>query len=184
MPFFSSLKRLLIGKPIATSQAHHQRIGLFFGLALLASDNISVVAYATEEILHMLALSGIDGVKFLMGIALAIVTLVVIILFSYSRTIAHYPQGGGDYRVASDNINSFAGRIAGAALLLDYTLTVAVSVSAGVLAIVSAFPAAQPYMMPLNILAILVLTLINLRGTKESGVVFAIPTYTFVVLVF
>ena len=184
MPFFSALKRLLIGKPIATSQAHHQRIGLFFGLALLASDNISVVAYATEEILHMLALGGQDGVKYLMGIAIAIVTLVIIILFSYSRTIAHYPKGGGDYRVASDNINSFVGRIAGAALLLDYTLTVAVSVSAGVLAIVSAFPAAQPYMMPLNMLAILMLTIVNLRGTKESGVVFAIPTYTFVVLVF
>ena len=184
MPFLSALKRLLIGKPIATSQAHHQRIGLFFGLALLASDNISVVAYATEEILHMLALGGVEGVKYLVGIAIAIVTLVIIILFSYSRTIAHYPQGGGDYRVASDNINSFAGRIAGAALLLDYTLTVAVSVSAGVLAIVSAFPEAQPYMMQLNILAILMLTIVNLRGTKESGVVFAIPTYAFVVFVF
>jgi amino acid transporter len=184
MPFLSALKRLLIGKPIATSQAHHQRIGLFFGLALLASDNISVVAYATEEILHMLALGGVEGVKYLVGIAIAIVTLVIIILFSYSRTIAHYPQGGGDYRVASDNINSFAGRIAGAALLLDYTLTVAVSVSAGVLAIVSAFPEAQPYMMQLNILAILMLTIVNLRGTKESGVVFAIPTYAFVLFVF
>jgi amino acid transporter len=184
MPFFSALKRLLIGKPIATSQAHHQRIGLFFGLALLASDNISVVAYATEEILHMLALGGVEGVKYLVGIAIAIVTLVIIILFSYSRTIAHYPQGGGDYRVASDNINSFAGRIAGAALLLDYTLTVAVSVSAGVLAIVSAFPEAQPYMMQLNILAILMLTIVNLRGTKESGVVFAIPTYAFILFVF
>jgi amino acid transporter len=184
MSFLSSLKRLLIGAPIATSQAHHQRIGLFLGLALLASDNISVVAYATEEILHMLALGGLDGVKYLMGIAIAIVTLVVIILFSYSRTIAHYPQGGGDYRVASDNISSVAGRIAGAALLLDYTLTVAVSVSAGVLAIISAFPAAQPYILQINIAAILLLTMVNLRGTKESGVVFAIPTYTFVALVF
>lgn len=183
MPIFSALKRLLIGKPIATSQAHHQRIGLFLGLALLASDNISVVAYATEEILHMLALSGPEKLYYVMGIALAIVTLVIIILFSYSRTIAHYPQGGGDYRVASDNIGSGVGRVAGAALLLDYTLTVAVSVSAGVLAIVSAFPAAQPYMLPMNFAAILLLTVINLRGTKESGSVFAIPTYTFVALV-
>ncbi|MEO7453430.1 MAG: APC family permease [Fimbriimonadales bacterium] len=183
MPFLSSLKRMLIGAPIATSQAHHQKIGLFLGLALLASDNISVVAYATEEIMHMLALGGMEGIQYLMGIAIAIVTLVVIIIFSYSRTVAHYPEGGGDYRVASDIISSVAGRIAGAALLLDYTLTVAVSVSAGVLAIISAFPAAQPFILQLNIASILLLTLVNLRGTKESGAVFAIPTYTFVALV-
>jgi amino acid transporter len=110
--------------------------------------------------------------------------LIVIILFSYSRTVTHYPEGGGDYRVASDNLNSIAGRIAGASLLLDYTLTVAVSVSAGVLAIVSAFPSLQPYLVQMNVSAILLISLVNLRGTKESGVVFAIPTYAFVGLMF
>ena len=184
MPFFSSLKRLLIGAPIATSQAQHQKIGIFLGLALLASDNISVVAYATEEILHMLALAGPLGIPYALWIAFAIVALIIIILFSYSRTVTHYPDGGGDYRVASDNLNSVAGRIAGAALLLDYTLTVAVSVSAGVLAIISAFPAMQEYIIHINIASILLLTLVNLRGTKESGTVFAIPTYTFVALMF
>ncbi|MCW5945859.1 MAG: amino acid permease [Fimbriimonadales bacterium] len=184
MPIFTAIKRLLIGAPIATAAAHHQRIGVFFGLALLASDNISVVAYASEEILHMLALGGHDKIPYAIGISFAIVALIVIILFSYSRTIMAYPQGGGDYRVASDNISSVAGRTAGAALLLDYTLTVAVSVSAGVLAIVSAFPQTQPYIMHMNVAAIALLTIVNLRGTKESGVVFAIPTYTFVALMF
>src|SRR5688572_9784514 len=184
MPFFSSLKRLLIGAPIATSQAQHQKIGIFLGLALLASDNISVVAYATEEILHMLALAGPLGIPYALWISFAIVALIIIILFSYSRTVTHYPEGGGDYRVASDNLNSVAGRVAGAALLLDYTLTVAVSVSAGVLAIVSAFPATQPFIIHMNLIAILLVTMVNLRGTKESGVVFAIPTYTFVALMF
>lgn len=184
MPFFSAIKRLLIGAPIATSQAHHQRIGIFLGLALLASDNISVVAYATEEILHMLALAGPLGIPYAIWIALAIVALIIVILFSYSRTVTHYPDGGGDYRVASDNLSSMAGRIAGAALLLDYTLTVAVSVSAGVLAIVSAFPILQEYIIHMNLASVLLITLVNLRGTKESGVVFAIPTYTFVALMF
>ena len=184
MPFFSTIKRLLIGAPIATSQAHHQKIGIFLGLALLASDNISVVAYATEEILHMLALAGPMGIPYAIWIAIAIVCLIVIILFSYSRTVTHYPEGGGDYRVASDNLNSIAGRIAGASLLLDYTLTVAVSVSAGVLAIVSAFPSLQPFLVQMNVSAILLISLVNLRGTKESGVVFAIPTYAFVGLMF
>ncbi len=184
MPIFSALKRLLIGAPIATAAAQHQRLGVFFGLALLASDNISVVAYASEEILHMLALGGPEKIQYAIGISFAIVALILIILFSYSRTILAYPQGGGDYRVASDNISSVAGRTAGAALLLDYTLTVAVSVSAGILAIVSAFPATQPYILHMNVGAIAFLTVVNLRGTKESGFVFAIPTYTFAALMF
>lgn len=184
MPLFSAIKRLLIGAPIRTAHAHFQRLGVFLGLALLASDNISVVAYATEEILHMLALGGADKIQYAIPISFAIVTLIIIILFSYSRTIMYYPQGGGDYRVASDNLSPMAGKVAGAALLLDYTLTVAVSVSAGVLAIVSAFPQTQPYILHMNVVAISILTIVNLRGTRESGIVFAIPTYTFVGLMF
>jgi amino acid transporter len=176
------LKRWLIGRPIATRLAHHERLVVFFGLALLASDNISVIAYATEEIMHMLGLAGPEALSYVLPLAWATLALVIIVLFSYSRTIANYPQGGGDYRVATDNIGPLAGKIAGAALLIDYTLTVAVSVSAGVLAIVSAVPGLQPYIVHMGLSAIVVLALVNLRGTRESGLVFAIPTYAFVLL--
>jgi len=182
MPFLSSVKRFLFGAPIATSQAHHQKIGIFLALALLASDAISSSAYATEEVLHILALAGSAAIPYAIWIAVAIVLLIGVIVFSYTRTVAHYPEGGGDYRVASDNLSSVAGRIAGAALFMDYTLTVAVSVSAGILAIVSAFPAAQPFILEMNLGAILLLTVMSLRGTKESGAVFAVPTYSFVLL--
>jgi len=182
MPILSQIKRLIVGAPIATSRAHYERLGLFLGLALLASDNISSVAYATEEILVMLSRAGEIALAYGIYIGIAIVLLVTIVLFSYSRTIINYPRGGGDYRVASDNLNSFFGRIAGAALMLDYTLTVAVSVSAGVLAIVSAFPAAQPYTVQFGLFAIMILTIVNLRGTRESGITFAIPIYSFVFL--
>lgn len=180
MSLLKILKRFILGAPIATSRAHHERLIVFFGLALLASDNISVIAYATEEILHMLALAGEYALRYAMGIAVAIVLLVIIVLFSYSRTVHAYPQGGGDYRVASDNLHPLAGRIAGAALMLDYTLTVAVSVSAGVLAIVSAVPSVQEYAVHLGLVAVFLLTIVNLRGTRESGIIFAIPTYSFV----
>lgn len=180
MSLFSQVKRIIFGAPIATSRAHFERLGVFFGLALLASDNISVIAYATEEILVTLSKAGEFALGYALHIGIAIVILVIIVLFSYSRTILNYPQGGGDYRVASDNLNPFLGRIAGAALMLDYTLTVAVSVSAGVLAIVSAFPAVQPHTVTLGITAVTILTIVNMRGTKESGFVFAIPTYSFV----
>jgi amino acid transporter len=176
------LKRWLIGRPIATRFAHHERLVVFFGLALLASDNISIIAYATEEIMHMLAAAGPDALRYVVPIAVATLALVIVVLFSYSRTVAAYPEGGGDYRVASDNLSSLAGRIAGASLLIDYTLTVSVSVSAGVLAIVSAFPSLHGYMVPMGVGAILLLAVVNLRGTKESGIVFAGPTYTFVLL--
>lgn len=182
MSLYSQFKRIVFGAPIATSRAHFERLGVFFGLALLASDNISVIAYATEEILVMLSRAGEAFLGHAIYIAIAIVILVLIVLFSYSRTILNYPQGGGDYRVASDNLNPLFGRIAGAALMLDYTLTVAVSVSAGVLAIVSAFPVVQPYTVQLGLIAILILTFVNMRGTKESGLIFAIPTYSFVFL--
>ena len=176
------MKRWLIGRPIATRFAHHERLPVFFGLALLASDNISVIAYATEEIMHMLGLAGPDALGVVVPIALATLALVIIVLFSYSRTIVNYPQGGGDYRVASENLSPLAGKIAGAALLIDYTLTVAVSISAGILAIVSAAPGLQPYVVHMGLGAIVLLAMVNLRGTRESGLVFAVPTYSFVLL--
>lgn len=181
---FAALKRLLLGAPIATSRAHHERLPILFALPLFASDNISSVAYATEEILRMLALAGTAYLNYVIWISLAIVALVVVVVFSYTRTVHAYPEGGGDYRVASDNLGSGFGRVAGAALLIDYTLTVAVSVSSGVLAIVSAFPATQPYIIHMNLAAIATVAYVNLRGMRESGTVFAIPTYSFVLFMF
>jgi amino acid transporter len=141
------------------------------------------MAYATEEILLVLVLAGTVAVPAVTGISIAIAALVGIVIFSYVRTIYAYPMGGGGYRVSSDNLGSKAGRVAGGALLIDYVLTVAVSVSSGVLAIVSAFPVLTPYMVHLGIVATLLVAWINLRGTRESGVVFAIPTYTFIILI-
>ena len=183
MSFFSRLKRFLLGRPIHRKHAHHERLAVIFGLALLASDNISIIAYATEEMQHMLGEAGNAALGRTMTLALFIMALVLIVLFSYSRTVQAYPEGGGDYKVASENLHPFLGRIAGASLLIDYTLTVAVSVTAGVLAIVSAFPETQPYMVQMGLGSIALLTVVNLRGTKESGMVFAVPTYSFVVLI-
>ena len=183
MSTLGRIKHILFGRPIHSKLAHHERLLVFFGLALLASDNISIIAYATEEMQHMLGQAGDTALRLAFPLGVAIIVLVMIVLFSYSRTVHAYPQGGGDYKVASENLSPLSGLIAGASLLIDYTLTVAVSVSAGVLAIVSAFPATQPYAVQLGLVAILALTMVNLRGTRESGIVFAIPTYTFVVLV-
>ncbi|HET6644122.1 MAG TPA: APC family permease [Fimbriimonadales bacterium] len=180
---FGLIKRILFGAPIATSRAHHERLSRFFGLPVFASDAISSMAYATEEILLVLVLAGTVAVPAVTGISIAIAALVGIVIFSYVRTIYAYPMGGGGYRVSSDNLGSKAGRVAGGALLIDYVLTVAVSVSSGVLAIVSAFPVLTPYMVHLGIVATLLVAWINLRGTRESGVVFAIPTYTFIILI-
>lgn len=141
------------------------------------------MAYATEEILLVLVLAGTVAVPAVTGISIAIAVLVGIVIFSYVRTIYAYPMGGGGYRVSSDNLGSKAGRVAGGALLIDYVLTVAVSVSSGVLAIVSAFPVLTPYIVHFGIVATLLVAWINLRGTRESGIVFAIPTYTFIILI-
>ncbi len=183
MRFFSALKRLIFGAPIASSRAHHERLPKIFGLPVFASDAISSVAYATEEILLVLLLAGTGAIVDVVYISIAIGILVGIVVFSYVRTIYAYPNGGGGYRVSSDNLGSKAGRIAGAALLIDYVLTVAVSVSSGVLAIVSAFPELIPYTVPLGLVAIALMAFVNLRGTKESGLVFAVPTYAFVALI-
>lgn len=182
MPVLTTIKRILLGAPIATRHAHRERLPKFFALPLFASDNISSVAYASEEILLMLILAGSASLKYGIWVALAVVLLVAIVVASYTRTIYAYPQGGGDYRVASDNLSPMAGRVVGAALMVDYTLTVAVSVSSGVLAIVSAWPALHDYIVQMGVGAVLLLTYVNLRGLRESGVVFSFPTYSFVVL--
>lgn len=176
-----SLSNFLFGKPIATRDLEHQKVNRIVGLAVFASDALSSTAYATEEILFILALAGTSsavlGISIPLSIAIAILLLVVTI--SYRQTIYAYPNGGGAYIVARDNLGEVAAQIAGAALLTDYILTVAVSISSGVAQIVSAFPTLLPFRVEMALLVILVMTVINLRGVKESGAVFAVPTYFF-----
>lgn len=184
MTFYTRLKRLLVGKPIHTKHAHHERLPWYFALAVFASDALSSVAYAPEEIMRVLAHTSTEYLYLTLPIALGIAALLVIVVSSYYQTIRAYPQGGGSYRVASDNLGSIAGRIAGASLLIGYVLTVAVSISSGVLAIVSMVPATKPYVIELGVGAVAFVGLMNLRGAKESGVLFSIPTYSFVLLLF
>jgi amino acid transporter len=179
-----SLRRLLIGSPLATSRLTHERLGPLIGLAVFASDALSSVAYATEEILLALVLAGSAGLHFTIPIGAAIGVLILIVATSYRQTIMQYPDGGGAYIVAYDNLGVTPGLIAGAALLIDYVLTVAVSVTAGVAAVISAFPALAALRIEMIIVVIMFIALINLRGVRESGLFFAIPTYVFIVSLF
>src|SRR5512147_2033007 len=169
--------RLLIGRPLETKDLPHQAISNKVGLAVFASDALSSAAYATEEILIILSLAGggaaILGVS--IPIAIAIAVLLVIVTISYRQTILAYPNGGGAYIVARDNLGEVPAQIAGAALLTDYILTVAVSISSGVAQIASAIPALQPYRVPMAVIVIFLIMVVNLRGVKESGRIFAIP---------
>jgi amino acid transporter len=179
-----SLKRLLVGKPIPSHLAHHERLSRVTGLAVLASDALSSVAYATDFVLATLLVAGVGAFSYAVPISLVISTLLAVVAFSYRQTIYAYPRGGGAYIVAKENISQSAGLVAAASLLVDYTLTVAVSISAGVLAITSAFPALDEYRVSLCLGFLAVLTLGNLRGIRESGRIFAVPTYFFVCAIF
>lgn len=174
----------LIGRPLATADAPHQTIGKLVGLAVFASDALSSTAYATQEILMVLALAGSGAFHFSTSIALVITALMVIVTISYEQTIHAYPGGGGAYIVARDNLGEVPAQTAGAALLTDYILTVAVSISSGVAQITSAFPALYPYRVEMAVGFVLFIMLVNLRGVKESGMTFAIPTYYFVATMF
>jgi len=176
-----SLKRFLVGKPIPSSLAHHERLSRVTGLAVLSSDALSSVAYATDFILATLVVAGIGSFVYAVPISLVIATLLGIVAFSYRQTIHAYPTGGGAYIVAKENIGQTAGLVAAASLLVDYTLTVAVSISAGVLAITSAFPRLDVYRVEMCLAFLAILTVGNLRGIRESGRIFAVPTYVFVV---
>jgi amino acid transporter len=169
-----------VGTPIATAQAHHERLGRVTGLAVFASDNLSSVAYATEEILRVLLLAGVGALAFSVPIGLCIGAVIAIVILSYRQNIAAYPQGASDYLVAKDNLGVFPGLTAGAALLIDYTLTVAVSVSAGVAALTSAVPLLYPYRVGLGIGLVVIIAVANLRGLRESGRVFAVWSYLFI----
>ncbi len=174
--------RHLIGDPLPSEAASHQTIGKRIGLAVFASDALSSTAYATQEILVVLAAVGLMGLKFAFPISIAIVILLAIVTISYQQTIHAYPNGGGAYIVARDNLGELPAQIAGAALLTDYILTVAVSISSGVAQLSSAIPALHPYRVWIAVVMVLSIMLINLRGVKESGKTFAIPTYFFLAM--
>jgi amino acid transporter len=174
-------KRTLIGKPISSAQEIHERLTKVKGLAVFAADNISSSAYATEEIMRVLVLAGAGALALTMPLTIGIVVLLAIVATSYQQTIRAYPNGGGSYIVASDNLGVVPGLIAGAALLIDYVLTVAVSISAGIAAVTSAFPLVAPERVLLCVVAIALLTLGNLRGIRESGTLFAAPLYLYLV---
>jgi amino acid transporter len=176
------LRRALIGIPLPSAGILHERLSKVQALAVFSSDALSSVAYATEEILLVLVVAGTVALDLSLPIALAIVTLLAIVSSSYYQTIHGYPSGGGAYIVAHDNLGVWPGLIAAAALLIDYVLTVAVSITAGVAAFTSAFPALIPFRVEFCLLAIVLIAWANLRGVRESGTLFAIPTYGFVIV--
>lgn len=179
-----SLSHWLIGRPLSTADAPHQTIGKRVGLAVFASDALSSTAYATQEILGILSVAGTLAVSYVFPISIAIVVLLLIVTISYEQTIHAYPGGGGAYIVSRDNLGESYAQVAGSALLMDYILTVAVSISSGVAQIVSAYPSLDDYRIQIAIAAVFLIMLINLRGVKESGTAFAVPTYFFVVMMF
>jgi amino acid transporter len=175
------LKQLFVGTPIPTAQQRHERLGKATALAVFASDALSSVAYATEEILLVLVLAGTAALSYSLPIAIGIAILIAIVVTSYRQTIAAYPRGGGAYIVTKDNLGTYPSLVAGAALLTDYVLTVAVSVAAGVAAVTSAVPALFPLRVWLCVLGVGMIAVANLRGIRESGQLFAAPTYLFIV---
>ncbi|MCB0064329.1 MAG: amino acid permease, partial [Caldilineaceae bacterium] len=177
---YVDIKRALIGAPFPTSAEMHERLDKVRALAVFASDPISSNAYATEAIMSVLILLGSGALALTLPLAIGIALLILMVIFSYTQTILHYPEGGGAYTVAKDNLGTLPSLFAAGALLTDYVLTVSVSVSAGIRALTSAFPFLFDYRMGLALLAIVLLTWINLRGVRESGTIFAVPTYAFV----
>ncbi len=178
-----SWRTWLIGRPLQTADAPHQTIRKLVGLPVFASDALSSTAYATQEILFILAGAGTAAFIYAFPISIVIVGLLAIVTLSYEQIIHAYPGGGGAYIVARDNLGELPAQLAGAALLTDYILTVAVSVSSGVAQVTSAFPVLYPYRVGIAVAVVLVVMLINLRGVRESGVVFAIPSYFFLVMI-
>lgn len=175
-------RTVLVGKPLPTDAAPHQTVGKFIGLAVFASDALSSSAYATQEILHILAAAGTSAMANVLPISMAIVVLLAIVSLSYEQTIHAYPNGGGSYIVARDNLGRLPSQIAGASLWTDYILTVAVSISSGVAQLTYAFPSLLEYRAYIAMGLVVLITMVNLRGVKESGAAFALPTYFFVAM--
>ncbi|MEA5416167.1 APC family permease [Synechococcus sp. BA-132 BA5] len=179
MPRLDTLRRRLIGSPLPTSAHHGERYSNAEALAILSSDALSSVAYATQEIVLVLGMGGVAALPFTLPITGLIVALMLVVASSYRQTIKAYPQGGGSYRVSQQNLGQTAGLVAGASLSIDYVLTVAVSVAAGIAALTSYFPVLDPERVPLCLLAVLLVMLANLRGVSSSARFLSLPTYLF-----
>ncbi len=175
-----SWKTMLIGRPLESTREKHERLGTAMGLAVFSSDALSSVAYATEEMLLPLVLGGIALTRFSLPVALAIALLIAVVAISYMQTIRAYPTGGGAYIVAHENLGEGFGLTAGAALMIDYVMTVTVSISAGVAALTSAFPELLPYTVQICLAALALIGMVNLRGVRESGFLFSIPVFFFI----
>ncbi len=178
--FWRGFKRVVVGTPLASSAVGEQKIPKFKALAVFSSDMLSSSAYATEEILLILILAGTGALSWSIPISLAIAVLVGIVALSYSQVVRGYPGGGGSYAVAKENLGTLPGVVAGSSLVVDYTLTVAVSTAAGVAAIISAVPSLHSVRIELAVASVLIITIANLRGLRESGTYFAIPAYLFI----
>ncbi len=177
------VKNLLVGRPLPSERLEHERLSKKTALAVLSSDAISSVAYATDQILFVVGgAMGLAAINYVLPISAVIVGLLVLVALSYRQTIFAYPGGGGSYTVAKDNLGVGTGLVAAAALLTDYILTVAVSISSGVAAITSAYPALLQHTVLLCIVSIVLLTVVNLRGVRESGIAFSLPTYAFILV--
>ncbi len=179
-----NVSSMLIGRALQTADAPHQTIGKLVGLAVFSSDALSSVAYGPQEMLVVLAVAGSSAFGVALPITLAIIGLLAILTFSYEQTIHAYPGGGGAYIVSRDNLGEIPAQVAGAALLTDYILTVAVSVSSGVAQVVSAYPSLDAFKVWIAVGLVLLVMLINLRGVKESGIAFAIPSYFFLIMMY
>ncbi len=178
--WYRELKGILVGRPLPTVAEKHERLNKIRALAVFSSDAISSSAYATEEILIVVVTAGVIGLQFALPVAFAIAALLAIVAFSYRQTVHAYPHGGGSYTVSKENLGTQAGLIGASALLIDYVLTVAVSIAAGTAALTSAFESLHAYRVPIAIAFIVIITVLNLRGVRESGTIFAIPTYLFI----
>lgn len=179
MALTGTIQNLLFGRPLATSEERAEHIGPIAGIPVFGLDALSSAAYGPEAALTLLLPLGLLGVHYIVPVSVAIVVLLFIVFFSYRQTIDAYPKGGGSYTVASQNLGEGAGLLAAAALMIDYTLTAAVGISAGVGALISAVPSLQPHTLQLCLGVLVILTLVNMRGVHDTGVVFMIPTYLF-----
>lgn len=174
------ISHVVFGQPLATSEESLQRVSKLKALPILASDNISSSAYATEAMTRILAIAGVGALSLTLPITFSLIAILLIVVLSYSQVIRAYPTGGGSYTAARENLGTVPGLIAAASLLIDYVLTVAVSIAAGVQALTSVAPQLYPFRVQIGLLVILVLVIAHLRGVKETGTIFSIPTYCYV----
>jgi amino acid transporter len=180
---YSTTKRLLVGQPLPSTAASHERLSKKVGLAVFSSDAVASSAFATQEILHVLVpVAGMAAIGYLTPLSLLVVLLLAIVVFSYRQTIKSYPNGGGSYIVSKDNLGTGPGLVAGASLLVDYTLTVAVSIAAGTAAITSAIDPLRNHEVAVSVTLLVLLAIANLRGVRESGMLFAPPTYGYITM--